>query len=123
MTTLEFDIAKLLPWGKPREVSTKVGPRILRKAEPSPEFWQYWNQFKAELKQAGLSATKDLQTGKFQVCWWQPLGEADQAKREANTELSRAATTDFEPPKPDGLEYRPFQKVGVEFALKIWGDL
>ena len=30
----------LLDWSKPKEITTKYGPRILRKANPTEEFWQ-----------------------------------------------------------------------------------
>lgn len=38
-------------------------------------------------------------------------------------ELSRAESSAFAPPAPVGQEYRPFQRAGIEFALKIFGDL
>ena len=39
------------------------------------------------------------------------------AKEEAKVEESKKAESDFQPPKPDGLEYLPFQRAGVKFAL------
>ena len=38
-------------------------------------------------------------------------------------ELSRAEATDFQPPAPEGQEYRPFQRAGVEFAMRRDGVL
>jgi SWI/SNF-related matrix-associated actin-dependent regulator 1 of chromatin subfamily A len=43
-------------------------------------------------------------------------GESFLRKR---AELSRATQTTFEPPKPDGLEYLPFQKAGIEYCLGV----
>lgn len=37
--------------------------------------------------------------------------------------LSRAEATDFEPPAPEGMEFRPFQRAGIEFALQREGTL
>ena len=41
-----------------------------------------------------------------------------EALREQSHDLSYAADSDFEPPAPDGLAYKPFQKAGIEYALK-----
>lgn len=40
------------------------------------------------------------------------------AKQKELYELSYAIKTDFEPKKPNNCEYRPYQKVGVEYCLK-----
>lgn len=37
--------------------------------------------------------------------------------------LSRKASGDFNPPHPDGLDYFPFQKVGIECALLMMGAI
>ncbi len=42
--------------------------------------------------------------------------------REANLAASRATSSDIEIPAPDGLAYLPFQKAGIEFILRVWGD-
>lgn len=125
MNTTLPSIDTLLQWSAPREVQTKYGPRILRKAidGPTPEFWEVWRAFKPELKSAGIQVTKAMDSDRFEVLWWAKLSESVQAERAQNEEQSRAATTDFEPPKPEGLEYYPFQKVGIEFALRNPGTL
>ena len=38
--------------------------------------------------------------------------------REQTLAASRAATADIEIPKPEGLEYMPFQKAGIAFAMR-----
>jgi len=40
------------------------------------------------------------------------------AQREASLEASRKASSDFNPPAPAGLSYLPYQRAGIEFALK-----
>jgi SWI/SNF-related matrix-associated actin-dependent regulator 1 of chromatin subfamily A len=44
--------------------------------------------------------------------------EAIIANRQATVDASRASTSSFEPPAPDGLSYMPFQKAGVDFLVK-----
>lgn len=113
------DLSALLNWSEPKEVATKRGPRILRKCKPDEEFWLHvWPKYSREFSLAGFSPSKDLQREDvFWLCWWQELDPITLEQRAKNTELSRAAESDFEPPKPEGLEYRPFQKVGVQFCL------
>lgn len=114
MTPLE----ELLPWSDPREVQTKFGPRLLRKSEPSETFWLRWRDDSAALKEAGISVTKNKQADAWEVCWWQKLDGAEIEKRRLSTELSRAASSDFEPPCPAGLCYYPFQKAGIDFIRR-----
>lgn len=118
-----MNLEALTTWTEPREVQTKYGPRILRKATPDETFWRLWAQRKDELKGLGLSVSKDLNSGAFQVCWWSKLGENESQRRAANLEASRSATTAFDPPKPPGLNYYPFQRAGIEFSLDKDGVL
>lgn len=113
-----MNIEGLLPWSAPREVQTKFGPRILRKAEPSETFWLYWRDEQARLKEAGISLGKDKQTGAWEVCWWGKLDDAERERRWQSAELSRAAASDFEPPCPSGLQFYPFQKAGIDFMRR-----
>ena len=46
----EKTIEGLARWSKPRELQTKNGPRILRKAAVTPEFSEAWKTQKDELK-------------------------------------------------------------------------
>lgn len=110
-----LNLESVTQWGEPKEVQTKYGPRILRKATPDETFWTFWRQHQGELKAAGISVTKDLRSGQWGVCWWSKVGQDVEAERAATTEASRASTSDFEPPKPEGLNYYPFQKAGIAF--------
>ena len=38
-------------------------------------------------------------------------------------DASRAADCNIEIPAPEGLNYLPFQKAGISFALNVFGDL
>jgi SWI/SNF-related matrix-associated actin-dependent regulator 1 of chromatin subfamily A len=53
---------------------------------------------------------------------WKVSCQADQ-KRKAAVAESRAAEADIELPCPDGLEYLPYQKAGINYALKRSGVL
>lgn len=115
---MDINLETLGEWSKPKEVATKFGPRILRRMAANESFWALWRTHKIELKAMGISVSKDLQhPDKFIVCWWGQLDAAELAKRQANERASRAATTDFSPPAPDGLNYFPFQRAGIQFAL------
>lgn len=49
------------------------------------------------------------------------LGKAAEAHKKA-LEASRATDADIEVPAPTGLDYMPFQKAGIAYALKAFGD-
>lgn len=51
--------------------------------------------------------------------------ELDQLRTEnaRALEMSRAAETDFNPPCPENMDYFPYQKAGIHYALRAFGDL
>lgn len=112
-TTNTIQIEALAAWSQPKEVQTKFGRRLLRKAAPTPAFSTAWKSSKDALKAAGLSWSKDDRTGDWTVCWWQPVSAAVATKENAAIEASRATTSDAVLPCPDGLAYMPFQKAGI----------
>jgi hypothetical protein len=104
-------------------VQTKFGPRIACEAVPNDDFWSAWRDNKDALKKAGISPRKD-DYGNWSVTWWQPLPEEEQQARAAALEASKAEGIEgFNPPAPDGLDYLPFQKAGIYFALRQFGLL
>lgn len=121
----KLDIEKLMPWSASFEVQTKNGPRTLRKAPitPGSKFWDVWKAAKQQLKDAGVSCSKDDQTGGWDACWWLPLTASVLAERKESLEQSMAASSDVELPVPDGLDYLPYQKAGIQYALKRPGVL
>ena len=121
-------IQALLPWSTPKEVATKHGPRMLSKANPTESFWRVWRTMKPALRDAGISVSSKMngrQTllGEWEVCWWKPLDAAELARRKAAVEESKATDADCCFPVPDGLEYRPFQRAGIRYALARQGCL
>ena len=89
MTTTTMKIEEITDWGPAKRVETKRGPRMLRKASPTDNFWNAWRSAKDDLKAAGVSCGKD-RAGNWEATWWLPLDAADQAKvDEAQAEVTR----------------------------------
>lgn len=108
----------LLKWSKPREVHTVRGPKILRTADPVPEFWAAWRAGKPQLAALGISVGKDKKTGEWEVCWWEDIPPEEAMARSVAVEQSRATDAAIDVPCPDGLAYLPFQRAGMRFALQ-----
>ena len=58
-----------LNWGSSIFVETRFGPRDLRTAPATPEFWEIWKRNKEALKTAGISCTP-YESGEWCVQWW-----------------------------------------------------
>lgn len=119
-TTVQVEA--LLPWGAPKEVNTKLGPRRLHKAPADEKFWETWRAYRDQLKTAGVSVTRN-QSGEWEVCWWRLPDAATVAKQEAAIAASWANAGTMVVPTPEGLALRPFQIAGVQFALAREGTL
>ena len=102
---MEFD----LTWGETKELPDG---RTVRSATPTPEFWEVWRSHKDDLKALGYRVSK--YQGKWQVSHWTT---PDAAEVEATVEASRATDATIDIPSPDGLEYLPFQRAGIAYAL------
>ena len=117
------EIEKLADWSTPKEIQTKYGVRMLRKASPNPEFSAVWKVRKPELKEQGASFSRDDRTGEWELVWWQKLDGAEQAKRAEAVQASRAVSAEIDLPHPPGLDYMPFQKAGIRYAMERPGVL
>lgn len=116
--TIISELERLLPWGTPREVSTKQGARMLRKATPTEAFWNAWRAGKDQLKKLGISVSRsDYGAGEWEVCWWTELPKEVVKQRQESVEQSRATDAEIDVPCPDGLAYMPFQRAGIRFAM------
>ena len=116
------DIEKLANWSAPKEVQTKFGAKLVRKAAVTPEFSAAWKTNKEGLKAAGASFSKD-QFGNWELFWWQEIPDELKKARAEAIEASRATKADIDLPHPEGLDYRPFQKAGIRYALDRDGVL
>jgi hypothetical protein len=93
---------------------------------------------KEELKAAGASWDNGNKT------WWAPAGanlgrlrvlhptispeamvrfEQEDSFRQQNIEASRATDSEIDIPSPPGLQYLGYQKAGIRFALRVFGDI
>lgn len=121
---MKLDIEKLAKWSDPKPVTTSRGARLLRTAEPTPEFSAAWKADKAKMQEAGLSWSKSRE-GVWTVCWWIDVSSNPEAVAATNAavEASRATDADISIPCPEGLAYLPFQRAGIKFMLQRFGDL
>ena len=115
-----IEVETLLRWGKSKEVETKNGSRILRKARPDEAFWELWNANQGALRSMGISVSKDL-SEQWEVCLWQVLDAAEVERRAKSLENSRAVAADIVVPAPEGCAYRPYQLAGIRYALEREG--
>lgn len=117
ISTNDIQVETLLKWKASKEVVTKLGPRLLRKADATPEFWVAWRANKVALKEAGISVTQKFDDpSAYEVCWWQVLPKDVLEERQKSLEASRAVNADIVIPAPAGCEYLPFQKAGIAIA-------
>tara|TARA_R110000744_G_scaffold305007_1_gene413354 strand:- start:6428 stop:8392 length:1965 start_codon:yes stop_codon:yes gene_type:complete len=107
-----------LMWGETKELPDG---RTVRSATPTPEFWELWRSNKAEVRALGYGVSK--YQGEWRVSHWTT---PDAAEVEAAVEASRATDATIDIPSPDGLEYLPFQRAGIAYALgrdaTLFGD-
>ena len=52
-----LNVETLVRWRKSKECATKNGPRILRTAIPTEQFWQAWRDNRDALRAAGVSVS------------------------------------------------------------------
>jgi len=115
MTDEERTLLNTLDWSKPKHVNTRYGEKILSKTSPTEEFWQLWRAHKSELKANGYSLSKDGDT--WELLHWNDLPKEVLEEREASRKLSKATDAEVEVPSPEGLEYLPYQRAGIAFAM------
>ncbi len=116
-------ILKLANWTTPKEITTKNGPRMLRTAAKTEAFSVAWKHEKDAMKALGASWTKDERSGEWSLVWWQQI-DAEELKRRAEAvKASRATDAQIDLPRPDGLDYMPFQRAGIKYALDRKGVL
>ena len=119
--TAKAELERILKWGAPRELQTKRGAKVIRKAKPTDDFWAVWRNAdaKRQLQAVGISVGKnDYGDGDWEVCWWQDIDPTVMAERKVAIESSRATDADIEIPCPPGLSYMPFQRAGVRYGLQ-----
>jgi len=134
MNATTINLEELTTWSAPKEISTRLGKKLLRKGPVTDQFRTLFGSSarpgpaQQELKAAGLGWGKDERTGQWEICWWQPLDAATVVAQEAAVEASKQAEApvDVNIPAPAGLDYLPFQKAGIALmatrANNLLGD-
>ncbi len=72
----ELNIETLVKWSAGKRVDTINGPRLLRTAFATQEFWAAWKAGKEALKAAGVScapAQRNNPRGDWEAKWWLPV--------------------------------------------------
>lgn len=115
MITIE-DVERMAEWSEPKELQTKFGPKIMRKAAVTPAFSAAWKTHKDEIKAIGAGFGKNL-NGDWELSWWQDIPKEVKEKRAQSIEASKAVSAAIDLPKPAGMDYMPFQKAGIRYAL------
>jgi len=79
MITIE-DVERMAEWSEPKELQTKFGPKIMRKAAVTPAFSAAWKTNKDEIKAIGAGFGKNL-NGDWELSWWQDISKEVKEKR------------------------------------------
>ena len=87
---------------------TRRGPRWLRTAEATKDFWMLWKAKKHILQEAGLSPEK--RDGEWLVNWWCKITEGAPRQSTYGDGVKIKA--------PPGREYLPYQREGIKFAIE-----
>ena len=116
-------LSSLANWTPPKEVQTKFGPRFLRTAKPTEALSAAWKHDKEILQAQGISWKKNDRTGEWEIMWWAKLAPEEIAKREQAVIESRATSAEIDLPHPEGMDYMPFQKAGIRYAMNRPGVL
>lgn len=109
--TITVEVEKLAKWGQPKKAQTKFGMRNVRTAAATQEFWSAWRADRDGMLALGLSCGKN-DDGEWEIRWWLPTEEMAQVEA-----ASHAVSTTAKIAAPLGIDYFPFQKAGIQFAL------
>ena len=90
------------------EETVHTDGRFVSTAFPTQEFWQVWREKKAAVKAAGYSVRKIDNA-------WVVTRYRDNVKA---IQDSQATSSEIDVPVPEGLDYLPYQKAGINYALQ-----
>lgn len=117
------DILESLRWGRPIETPTKKGPRMRTTAPATQSAMDLFDREGSDLYALGYTLGEwPKGSGKWTVTKWELLPEKIMVERAAIHEASRAADSDFNPPAPEGMTYLGYQKAGIAFCLRVFGQ-
>ena len=115
------ELLEHVQWSKQREVATKRGPGWSRARVATPELLAAWNRDRNWFFNAGYSFGEF--NGRVNITRWEEVPKALVLARTESLEASRATDAQADIPAPEDCEYLPFQKAGIVFALRVFGDI
>lgn len=113
---LKRELETMFPWSKEKWVETKHGPRLMRSFDPGETFWNLWRSRKDDLRALGVSPSKYEDS--WTVNWWLPIPAEVAEEFERSRTESGAVDAEIDIPAPVGLDYLPFQRAGIRYAMK-----
>jgi SWI/SNF-related matrix-associated actin-dependent regulator 1 of chromatin subfamily A len=121
------DILNHLRWRTQQEVVTVKGPRLKKCALATPYAIELFAREKNELYKLGYTLTQPpAEKGRWLVTKWDLVPAKVVIARQEAREMSRATSSDADIPRPEGMEYYPFQKAGIAFGVTrratLFGD-
>jgi hypothetical protein len=118
------DIEANFDWGKPKEVATKRGPRIMLKAPATIKARDWFSANRAGCVANNVDLSEwPRGSNKWNFVWWQEIPKETIEARKESIEMSRQVDVEIDIPAPPGLEYKGFQKAGVAFISLRKGTL
>lgn len=125
-TAIDIDdiLTKHFAWDDGREITTKRGLRILKKAPSLPQSRQAWQDHKDALKSKGVVLSEwPAGSNRWSFAWFKEIPADVIEQRQESVEMSWAASADVDYPRPAGLEYMPFQRAGIRYCLSKPGTV
>lgn len=110
-----------MAWGEYREVTTVQGPLLVKSMKANSDVWNLWKQpaIQEEMKKSGYTLRKEKDG--WRLYRWAAVYRKE--TKERLLEESRASDTDAELMRPQGLDYRPFQRAGIKYAIdRLFGQ-
>ena len=110
-----------LPWGPFKELTTAQGPMRVKFTQPTSVVWDMWNRgLREQMKQNGYVMQRN-KAGQWLLYRW--VKAVSDRLKERLIEESRAEDTDHPLLVPPGLQYRPFQRAGIKYAIdRLFGQ-
>lgn len=107
-------IEELVKWSEPETIQTKAGEKTVRKAAPTPEFWNIYKANKEAIKQAGVSLSK--YRDQWELAWWNSTITPENIEQKKELiEKSKAIEATIEIPVNPNMAYLPYQRGGIQF--------
>ena len=123
------EILSYLRWRQQVEVATVKGARLKTQAIAGPAAIALFNRDGSALYKLGYTLTKQTigpDKDRWLVTKWEMVPQKVIVQREESRAMSRATDADIEIPRPEGMEYFPFQKAGIAYAITrratLFGD-